>query len=90
MGFDLESDLCVLHRCDNPPCFNPAHLFIGTKADNTADMMRKGRGQTWPRKPPPEGFTELLSLGHSERRIAHQLGISRAAVRKHKRRLFHA
>jgi hypothetical protein len=39
----IPKGLNVLHRCDNPPCCNPAHLFVGTQADNNADRHAKGR-----------------------------------------------
>lgn len=41
----VPKGLCVLHRCDNPPCINPTHLFLGTLADNNADMKAKDRHQ---------------------------------------------
>lgn len=40
---NVPPGLCVLHRCDYRPCVNPAHLFVGSKADNNADMRSKGR-----------------------------------------------
>jgi hypothetical protein len=39
----IQSGLDVLHKCDNPPCCNPDHLFLGTDKDNAADRRRKGR-----------------------------------------------
>lgn len=38
----MPSD-CVLHRCDNPPCCNPNHLFEGSRMDNSHDALAKGR-----------------------------------------------
>lgn len=43
----IPDDMVICHKCDNPPCCRPDHLFLGTQADNMADMRAKGRRKAW-------------------------------------------
>jgi hypothetical protein len=81
--------LFVLHRCDNRRCVNPSHLFLGTNAENTADMWSKGRaydngGERHPNaKITASDALAMVSRhgeGESYRSIAADYGISRSSV----------
>jgi hypothetical protein len=77
----IPDGLCVLHRCDNPPCVNPLHLFLGTKSDNSLDRHRKGRtsvGHTVPperRQRGERNVNAMLTIADVKAvRFAHQHG----------------
>lgn len=61
LGRPLEADECACHHCDNPPCVNPDHLWVGTPGDNARDRDKKGRTAQ-----PPRGDSHWTRL-HPER-----------------------
>ena len=84
-GKPIPMGLFVLHKCDIPACVNPDHLFLGTKSDNTKDMVSKGRhpSQKYPglQRGERNGFAKLTNLqADSIRRLYAGGGISQAAL----------
>ena len=79
----IPQGLHVLHRCDNPPCVRPDHLFLGTNNDNVMDMVVKGRAG---KKLSPEIVVtirrEYASSQISQRELAIKYGVSKTTMEK--------
>ena len=89
LGIPLGSRKLICHKCDNPPCFNPDHLFAGTHADNMRDMVLKGRSK--PRKGVENGNSRLTEddvrairrkriAGVQNKELRQEYGLTRDAV----------
>lgn len=87
----IPDGMCVLHRCDNPSCVRPDHLFIGTDADNAVDRDSKGRGGGKKRRGVSNGRTHLTDddvaairrrfrSGEFQRVIAASFGVAQTTI----------
>lgn len=77
----IPDGLFVLHRCDTPACCEPAHLFLGTQADNMLDKSAKGRALPGPSSL-PEWWTPELRAARGEWSRARQLAARQDAARQ--------
>lgn len=71
----IPPGLCICHTCDNPRCINISHLFLGTQADNVADMRIKHRGAN--------GASPITELEIVEFLQLRNAGLSCLAISKH-------
>lgn len=77
----IPKGMVVCHKCDNPSCSRPDHLFLGTQKDNIHDAIRKGRRRT--SKRPLEQIRAIRAArasGRSHADIAREFGIPRRTV----------
>lgn len=84
----IPSGLHVLHRCDNPRCCNPRHLFLGTHADNMADLFAKRRRaygeRHWMARLTERDVIEMRAMrsaGESYQEIARRFGVARMTAK---------
>jgi hypothetical protein len=80
----IPDGMHILHRCDNPPCINPDHLFPGDDNDNVVDMIAKGRNNIGQKngstKLTDEQVVAIRSDARTQRVIAKEYGISQSQV----------
>jgi hypothetical protein len=74
----VPAGMHICHRCDNRRCYEPKHLFLGTAADNTADMMAKGRHVRTGMRLTDEQVTEArarFAAGETQTALARAFGV---------------
>jgi hypothetical protein len=75
-----KARMLVLHKCDNPSCVNPDHLFLGTDADNCADRDKKGRLSSKLKESDVRSIRKFLSSGMKPKEISGKYQVSTWAI----------
>ncbi len=78
----IPKGLFVCHKCDNPPCCNPKHLFLGTPRENSLDIFRKGRRNMSYENHPEHKLTWLL-VEEMRQKYYLEGGFTKKALAKH-------
>jgi len=78
----IPAGLNVLHKCDNPRCHRPSHLFLGTTQDNMRDMVAKGRHRSGPKLDVDERAIVRLGSALTQVEVAECMGVSQTVVSK--------
>ena len=82
----IPGGLHVLHRCDNPCCINPRHLFLGTNADNVKDRVSKGRQQSVAKELNPRAklteaeVAEIRAADATQAQLARRYGVCPSTI----------
>jgi len=84
----ISSGYCILHKCNNPSCCNPSHLYLGTHADNSKQMVNEGRscrgeknGRSKLNVEQIREIRRLYSTGkYYQRELGIRFGVSRSEI----------